>query len=72
MEKEVNIGGQGRDVISELRGALSLSNVLMPPKWITVHETLKTEEKTWEDLDEKDSYVKTGDPVIQVLIDDEE
>lgn len=30
-------------------------------------ETLKTTEKTWEDLDESQSYVKTGDPVIQVL-----
>ena len=36
-------------------------------KWVTKHETLKTEEKTWEDLDEVDSYVKIGDPVVQVL-----
>jgi hypothetical protein len=30
-------------------------------------ETLKTTEKTWEDLDESQSFVKTGDPVVQVL-----
>jgi hypothetical protein len=39
----------------------------MPPRWITKYETLRTEEKTWEDLDEKDSYVKVGDPVVQVI-----
>ena len=55
----VNVGGVG-DV-----GALS--RIFMPAKWKTKYETLKTEEKTWEDLDEKDSYVKIGDPVVQVL-----
>ena len=40
---------------------------LMPPEWTTDYvETLKTEEKTWEDLDEEESYVKVGDPVVQV------
>jgi len=24
-------------------------------------------DKNWDDLDEKDSYVKIGDPVIQVI-----
>ena len=28
---------------------------------------LRREEKTWEDLDEDASYVKVGDPVLQVL-----
>ena len=39
----------------------------MPPEWITKYETLKTKEKTWEDIDEEESYVRTGDPVIQVI-----
>ena len=56
----VNVGGTGV-------GA-SLSPLFMPPKWVTKFETLKTEEKTWEDLDEKDSYVKIGDPVVQVIL----
>ena len=62
--KKVNIGGQGgiRDASSGL-----LSQILTPPKWVTKYETLKTQEKTWEDLDEKESYVKIGDPVVQVL-----
>ena len=71
-KKEINVGGEGRSTIfSDIGKAGIFTRLLMPPKWITVHETLKTEEQTWEDLDEKDSYVKTGDPVIQVLIDEE-
>lgn len=62
--KKVNIGGQGgtRDFSSGF-----LSQILAPPKWVTKYETLKTQEKTWEDLDEKESYVKIGDPVVQVI-----
>lgn len=55
-----NIGGRGI-------GDVSLSRLFMPPRWVTTYETLKTEEKTWEDLDEADSYVNIGDPVVQVL-----
>ena len=58
--RRVNVGGLG----IEFTG---LSRVLMPPKWVTKHETLKTEEKTWENLEEEKSYVKTGDPVVQVI-----
>ena len=63
--KKVNIGGEGGG-----RGFSSsgfLSQILAPPKWVTKYETLKTQEKTWEDLDEKESYVKIGDPVVQVV-----
>lgn len=67
-KKEINIGGSGRGTLSAIEHLFAKE--LMPPKWITKHETLKTDEKTWEDLDEKDSYVKTGDPVIQVLVDE--
>ena len=63
--KRVNIGG---------RGFLLDKSMFEPPKWVTRVESLKTSEKTWEDLSEEDSYVKTGDPVVQVLknIDTEE
>ncbi len=57
--RRVNVGGVGPDVSG-------FSRVLMPPEWVTEYETLKTEEKTWEDLDEEESYVKVGDPVVQV------
>ncbi len=45
------------------------ANSLMPPKWITKYETLKTDEQTWEDLSEEESYVKIGDPAVQVIDD---
>ena len=40
------------------------------PTWETRYETLKSTgafESTSEDLDEKDSYVSVGDPVVQVI-----
>ena len=59
-EKTVNIGGQGI-------GLTGFTRALMPPELVTKYETLKTSEQTWEDLDESESYVRTGDPVVQVL-----
>lgn len=59
--RRVNVGGSGLGL---------MSSVFAPSRWIHEFETLKTEEATWEDLDEKDSYVSTGDPVVQVLIDE--
>jgi hypothetical protein len=60
-KRAVNIGGRGALI------GLGLSDLFMPPKYVTKYETLKTAEKTWEDLDEKESYVKIGDPVVQVI-----
>lgn len=61
-KEKINVGGAGHGF--ESIGLLS--RALMPPKYVTKYQTLKTDEKTWEDLDEEQSYVKTGDPVIQV------
>lgn len=58
----VNVGGIGGI-------GPSFAKLLSPPKWIETVETLKTSERTWEDLDESQSYVKTGDLVVQVLED---
>jgi hypothetical protein len=60
-KREINVGGRGPSL------DLGFAEMLLPPKIVTRYETLKTPEKTWEDLDEKESYVKTGDPVIQVV-----
>lgn len=60
-KKTVNIGGRGGLAVG------GLAEIFMPPKHVTKYETLKTTERTWEDLEESDSYVKTGDPVVQVL-----
>lgn len=69
-KEKINVGGTGPGV--ESIGLLS--RALMPPKYVTKYQTLKTDEKTWEDLDEEQSYVKSGDPVIQVIgsIDEDE
>ena len=58
-KKDVNVGGN----------IGFASQMFMPVKWVTKYETLKTDEQTWEDLHEMDSYVKTGDPVVEVLND---
>ena len=58
--ESVNIGGDGG-----LFGPFSRS--LMPPEWIKKHETLRAEDKAWSPLSEEDSYVKVGDPVIEVI-----
>ena len=61
-KETINVGGAGIGA-----GVSSMAQMFMPAKWETKYETLKTEEKTWEDLDEEDSFVKIGDPVVQVL-----
>lgn len=58
--RSVNVGGVGGI-------GPSFAKLLSPPKWIETVETLKTSERTWEDLDESQSYVKTGDLVVQVI-----
>ena len=55
--QRVNVGGSLGD----------FGRLLMPPRWITQYETLRTKDKNWDDLNEEDSYVKTGDPVVQVV-----
>jgi hypothetical protein len=57
-----SVGGAFADYYSQL---------LLPQEWRTQFETLKRSPDTYEALDEKDSYVKTGDPVVQVTIPDE-
>ena len=66
--REINIGGRAS---SALYGVL-MPNLFMPEKWVRLAETLKTTEQTWEDLQEEHSFVKTGDPVQQVLGSDED
>ena len=58
---QVNIGGRGLGLRDDF------AQMLAPPKYVTKYETLKTTEKTWEDLTEKESYVKIGDPAVQVI-----
>jgi len=62
-KESVNIGGTG----GFLADGGAIARAFMPPKHITKYETLKTDEKTWEDLEEEESYVKTGDSVVQII-----
>ena len=60
--KMVNEGGNALEF-----GFGDYARALTPSKWVEVYETLKTDETTWEDIKEYESYVKTGDPVAQVI-----
>lgn len=64
-ETKVNLGGTG---ISAMDTFGPFARSLMPPNWVTRYETLKkTETNPKEELDEEDSRVKIGDPIVQVL-----
>jgi hypothetical protein len=60
-KRQVNVGGRGFGVQDDF------ARMLAPPKYVTQFETLKTTEKTWENLSEEQSYVKIGDPAVQVI-----
>jgi hypothetical protein len=57
---KVNVGGEGPTL------DFGLTKYLLPPAWVTVRESLKTNERTQDHLDEAESYIKTGDPVVEV------
>lgn len=61
-KRRVNVGGAGA------LGRYGLETLFAPPKYVDEWETLRTNQKPQaQELPEKDSYVKTGDPVVQVL-----
>jgi hypothetical protein len=61
-KRRVNVGGQG------IPGTGGLSGLFQPPRWETRYQTFKTDDTTlWEQIDESKSFVKSGDPVEQVL-----
>ena len=70
----VNIGGlatRSQAILDATLGFGSAKSLLLPENWVTTYETLEKTEETQEPFDEKDSKVKTGDPVVQVLEVDE-
>ena len=60
----VNVGGQMPDV--GLYGLSSFSRALMPQKWVTKYETLKSRDTEMEPLAEDESFVGRGDAVVEV------
>lgn len=69
--EKVNVGGTAKT--SGFRTLGPFARSLMPPEWVTKYETLEMTEETPKPFNEEDSYIKIGDPVVQVLeIDDPE
>ena len=64
--ENINVGGTGPAITIG-----PFARALMPPEWVTKYETSHKTGETPESLDEEDSAVKTGDPVVQVLEIDE-
>ena len=60
----VNVGGQMPDL--GRYGLSSFSRALMPEKWVTNYETLKSRHTEPEPLAEDESFVDRGDPVVEV------
>ena len=50
----VNVGGSG----------IALTGLFTPPKWETRVETLKVNDNNIQDLEEREAFVNTGDPVV--------
>lgn len=57
--RRINRGGNGGSL-------LAIAGMFNPPDYVDELETLKAEEKAWEDLPEEKSYVKVGDPVRSI------
>lgn len=58
--RRVNRGGDASFALT------NLGRLLQPADWVTVTETLRAKDSKWEELDESESFVKVGDPVVQV------
>lgn len=55
-----NVGGTS--------GLLAGLELFRPPEWVEEVESLRTSDKPYaEELDEEESYVKIGDPVVQIV-----
>lgn len=68
-KREMNVGGRmglGSSRALSL-GLGDLAELLAPPKHIVKYETLRAPENVVEPLDEKDSFVKTGDVVEELI-----
>lgn len=54
--RRVNVGGTGVGI-----------GLFSPPKWEDRYETLRLNDAPVDEIDESDSYVSAGDPVVQVV-----
>jgi hypothetical protein len=63
--REVNVGGSAY-------GYGDIARIFSPPKYERQYETLSAEDADWQPLSERDSIVKVGDPVVQIVTGDDE
>lgn len=59
--KQINVYGDPGPAVGPFARAL------LPKRWVTKYEPLKRASDELGDTDEADSYVKVGDPVVQVI-----
>ena len=64
LKRKVNVGGTGL-------ASSGLGRILEPPRWETHYEELLTNETMLDELDEEESQVRTGDPVVQAILFDD-
>jgi hypothetical protein len=57
--RRVNLGGQGA-------GITALGKLFEPPMYVDEFDTFKASDQSWQELDESESFVKVGDPVIEL------
>jgi hypothetical protein len=55
-----NVGGVGL-------GGSEVLKMFEPPNYVREYETFRSDQATWEELDEKESFVKIGDPVEELF-----
>lgn len=60
----VNVGGTGGFIGRDLQ---RWSEMMLPEQWVMRHETLRANDEEGREIDEKESIVKEGDPVVEVL-----
>lgn len=64
--ERVNLGGSGVDLEAAI-GLGPVARALMPPKWVTKYETFEIRGDSLTPFEEKNSLVKIGDPVVQII-----
>ena len=69
VQERVSVASTFRTRKVNVGGGLGLINnaLFAPPRWEDRVENLKTKESAFEDLNEEDSLIKTGDQVVQDL-----
>jgi hypothetical protein len=58
----VNVGG-----IGGFGASGAVSKLFQPPEFVEHHETFKADDAAWEHIDESQSFVKIGDPVVELI-----